>query len=62
MADIRPLAIDDADSIIRTFHLTIKDDIPPGGVNGVYKNNGISEDKETNGVSVVSEPIEANGA
>lgn len=26
MADIRPLAIDDADSIIRSFHLDLQED------------------------------------
>lgn len=26
MADIRPLAIDDADSIIRAFHLDLQED------------------------------------
>lgn len=35
MADVRPIAIDDADSIIRSFHLTLKtSDVAPLEPNG----------------------------
>jgi homocitrate synthase len=30
MADVRPIAIDDADSIIRSFHLTLHEQPAPG--------------------------------
>ncbi|KAH6880441.1 hypothetical protein B0T10DRAFT_495419 [Thelonectria olida] len=41
MADIRPLAIDDADSIIRSFHLDLQDE--QGGQDG---QNGQNEEKK----------------
>ncbi|PHH63121.1 hypothetical protein CDD81_6272 [Ophiocordyceps australis] len=43
LADVRPIAIDDADSIIRSFHLTLQENgtSAPHGTNGVAA-NGIS--------------------
>lgn len=42
MADVRPIAIDDADSIIRSFHLTLQD-----GQNGTDGQNGAAVDAVT---------------
>ncbi|KAI4591514.1 hypothetical protein LQW54_013450 [Pestalotiopsis sp. IQ-011] len=47
MADVRPIAIDDADSIIRSFHLSID---PSGAANGdANGTNGVTNGATTNG-------------
>ena len=42
MADVRPIAIDDADSIIRSFHLTLRANGEIPAVNGGKVPNGES--------------------
>jgi homocitrate synthase len=47
LADVRPIAIDDADSIIRSFHFELKGETPPSAeapTNGVVNGaaNGVT--------------------
>ena len=64
MADVRPIAIDDADSIIRSFHLNLNTKNPGKAVQngeGVVNGDAVQNGKAVvngNGVAVVN----GNGA